>query len=135
MGPVLRLLQAVSLGVLLIVAVNVANLSLASAAGRRKEIAIQLSLGASRARLVRSLLAESLLLALAGGVLGDPRSRPGRRAPSGSSCPSAPPGVVLDFALDGGALVFTLLLTLAHGPRHRARDGDARDAGRCSTRA
>jgi hypothetical protein len=48
MGPVLRLLQAVSLGVLLIVAVNVANLSLALASGRRKEIAIQLSLGASR---------------------------------------------------------------------------------------
>jgi predicted permease len=114
MGPVLRLLQAVSLGVLLIVAVNIANLSLASASGRRKEFAIQLSLGASRARLVRLLLAESLLLALAGGLLGTLLATQATGAVT-LFLPATPLGVVLDFPLDVSTLVFTLLLTLATG--------------------
>jgi predicted permease len=114
MGPVLRLLQAVSLGVLLIVAVNVANLSMASASGRRKEIAIQLSLGASRARLVRLLLAESLLLALAGGLLGALFALYARGA-AALFLPVTPLGVEMDFPLGGSTLVFALLLTLATG--------------------
>ena len=114
MGPVLRLLQAVSLGVLLIVVVNVANLLLASAASRRKEIAIQLSIGASRARLVRSLLAESLLLAFSGGLLATLLAAQATRTVT-LFLPEVPPGVVFDFALDGRALLFTLLLTLATG--------------------
>jgi len=113
-GPVLRLLQVVGLGVLLIVVVNVASLSLAAAVGRRKELAIQLSLGARRSRLVRSLVAESLLLALAGGVLGTLVASQATKAMS-VFLPAVPPGVVLDFAVDARALVFTLLVTLATG--------------------
>ena len=114
MGPVLRLLGAVSLGVLLIVAVNVVNLSLAGATGRRKEIAIQLALGASRARLVRLLLAESLLLALAGGLLATLFVAQVKGG-IGHFLPATPPGVVLEFPLDASTLVFTLVLTLATG--------------------
>jgi predicted permease len=114
MGPVLRLLRAVSLGVLLIVAVNVVNLSLAGATGRRKEIAIQLALGASRARLVRLLLAESVLLALAGGLLATLFVAQVKGG-IGYFLPAAPPGVVLQFPLDASTLGFTLVLTLATG--------------------
>jgi putative ABC transport system permease protein len=96
---------------LLIACVNVANLTLSRAAGRQREIALRLSLGASRARVVRYLLAESGVLAFAGGTLGLAAAYLGVHAFATSNPVGLPR--VSEIAVDTGTLVFTLVAAVS----------------------
>ena len=101
--------------ILLIACANVANLLLARAASRRKEIGVRLALGASRARLIRQLLTESLLLSVLGGVFGLLLAYWVTGLMQGF-IPVLPYNVLNDlFALDARALFFTLIVSIATG--------------------
>ena len=108
--PALLLLLAAVAFVLLIACANVSNLLLARAAARQKEMAIRLALGAPRARLVRLLLTESLLLALAGGAVGLALAYLAMRAFISFSPANVPR--TDEIHLDGLALLFAFGVTL-----------------------
>ena len=108
------LLGGVVGAVLLIACANIANLLLSRTASRRRELAVRLAVGASRARLVRQLLTESVLLALIGGIAGVGLAW---AAIESFQAVAPPPGALpaLDLAIDRRVLLFTLVLASATG--------------------
>ena len=97
--------------VLMVACANVANILLARATGRQKEIAIRLAMGASRRQLIRQLLTESFLLALSGAGVGFLLASGAARAISNFQLPLPFP-VVFDFNVDMRVAAFTVGLSL-----------------------
>jgi len=129
--PVTILFGAIGL-VLLIACANVASLLLGRAAGRSREIGVRMALGATRWRLTRQLLIESVLLAMIGGGLGLIAAQWGLRAILALVPASLPRAQ--DIGLDGWALAFTLGLSVATGlvfgllPARQATSARVQDA-------
>jgi putative ABC transport system permease protein len=111
--PALLVLLGAVAFVLLIACVNVANLALAKTLSRRKEIAIRTALGASSARVLRQILAETVLLALAGGAIGLSYAHFGVRLIMAFLADKLPRSVAV--GLDLRVLGFTALISVLTG--------------------
>jgi putative ABC transport system permease protein len=103
--------------VLLIACANVANLLLARATGRKREIAIRAAVGAGRGRIVRQLLTESVVLSMAGGILGLALGFVGIRAILSISSGNIPRigAQPTEVSMDAGVVLFTVGLSFATG--------------------
>jgi putative ABC transport system permease protein len=109
--PVFTALLGITGVILLIACANVANLLLARAAARRREIAVRLAMGATRGRLVRQLLTESLVLGLVAGIAGLLIAFWGRDLLAGFVPPAAAP-INIDFQVNAAVLGFALGVSL-----------------------
>ncbi len=128
--------MAIVVLVLLIATTNLGSLLAARGTARQQEIATRLAMGATQARIVRQLLTESLMLAVAGGTLGGLFAVWGSRALIAQTfgaleASGAVAGLALDVSLDGRALLFTSVISLVAGalfglaPAVRAVRGEA----------
>src|SRR5688572_29728071 len=109
------LLIGVVAAVLLIACANIASLLLAKATARRRELAVRLAIGASRARLVRQLLTESALLSVVGGMVGLGLAWSLVQAFQASPPPAGALPVAIDLAIDRRVLLFSIVLSLITG--------------------
>lgn len=108
-------LMMVVVGIVLLVACfNIANLLLARASGRKREMSIRVAVGASRRRIIAQLLTESMVLATAGGALGMALAVIGRNLMWRFRPPQLPDGAI-DLSLDVHVLAFTFLLAVGTG--------------------
>lgn len=114
LAPVAGMLMLVAGLVLVIACANLAGFLLARAVDRRKEIAVRLALGATRGRLVSQLLVETVLLAVAGGVVGVLLGRAALRAVLTSDIPLPVP-IDLALTLDWRVLGFSILVSVLAG--------------------
>ncbi|HEX9760149.1 MAG TPA: ABC transporter permease [Candidatus Acidoferrales bacterium] len=140
--PILLVLLGAVVFVLMIACVNVANLLLARAATRDREIAVRLALGASRARLIRQMLVEGMMLAALGGIAGMLVAVWGTdllvRAVPGNYATQFP--ALMDLTLDTRLVGFTALVSLITGmvfgivPAWRAREVNLQESLKESSR-
>ena len=111
--PVLMIMMASVAFVLLIACANVANLLLARASARAKEMGVRIALGADGARVLRQLLTESVVLGLFGGVFGVAFAYAFLRWINANIVTTRP--IWMQFRIDGDVLAFTLALAIATG--------------------